>query len=138
MVRMSDILKKAKGIKYEEAKAPQGAEKPAPQPPLPEPRKKNTPTKSKSTVFKEAITRKEKATVSVSSIVMKEGKVASGDESMKLYEEAVTLMEELLANLDPNAIDVKKTAAVVEKIVNQSILNNKRLIMLIFNGQPSC
>ena len=146
MVRMSDILKKAKGIKGEEEAKPAQPQKPAPREDIPEGPKKKAAPPPKPSAFKKAIPIKEKteeeapklSEVSISSIVRKESRAASGDESVKLYEEAVSLMEELLANLNPNTIDPEKIAAVIEKIVNQLNRNHKKLIILTFNEHSTC
>ena len=130
MVRMSDILKKAKGIKKEEREEPQGAEKPASQESPPGPLKQEAPPKPKPAVFQDAIIRKEKASVSVSSIVMKEGRIASDDETVKLDEEALCLAKKTLdEKIDPNSIDIKKIVSVIENIVNQLNSNNKKILI---------
>ena len=144
MVRISDIFKKAKERKDKEKireKSP------------PEPARKNTPPKPvkpepveevvspETKAYEEKKTRvedqkKEKPEISgvrISSLMMKGTKVASGKETLGLYEETISLMREILKeDVDYESVDIKRITAQVEKIIDQLILGNEKMLMLAF------
>ena len=73
--------------------------------------------------------------VRISPLVLKEAKVVSNREDLKLYAETVSFMKEiLLGNGNAQFIDTARITAQTEKIVGQLSLNNGRLFSLAFTG----
>ncbi len=150
MVRMSDILKRAKEKerKAKEEKQRKPLIEPAQQEVSPEPVKPVkegvTPEAKADEVEKPKIEqqpevreqKEEKVEISgvrISPVVMKGTRVASSEETEKLYEETLSLVREILKEkMDYESIDIKRFTAPVEKLVNQLRLGNKRLLMLAY------
>ena len=127
MVRITDILKRAKEGK--EAKESEGK--------ADEKRQKESPPEhsQQEVVSPKADEQtKEKAEISdvrISPIVKKEGKITSIEETMELYEETILLIREILKeNIDYDLIDAKRITAQIEKIVNQLSLGNEEMLRL--------
>lgn len=77
---------------------------------------------------------KEEAEISevrISPVVMKGTKVASSEENLKLYEESVSLVREILKeNINRKPVDTKRIIAQIEKIAEQLSLGNEKLLEL--------
>lgn len=146
MLIMSDILKRAK---EKERKAKEEKERKAEQQErsFPESAQQETPPEPVEEVVSpepeayevrlevEGQT-EEKAEISgirISPIIMKEAKVASGGESLSLYEGTVSLMRGILKeNKNYKSINTKRITTQIKKIVNQLSLNDENLLMLAF------
>jgi HD-GYP domain-containing protein (c-di-GMP phosphodiesterase class II) len=73
--------------------------------------------------------------VRISPLVMKEAKVASNGEDLKLYAETVSFMKEVLQGSGNDwFIDTERLTALTEKMVGQLSLNNGKLYALAFAG----
>ncbi len=69
--------------------------------------------------------------VRISPVVMKGAKIASSEESLRLYEESISLMREILKeDIDCKSIDIKRITAWIEKIVNQLSLGDEKILRL--------
>lgn len=145
MVRMSDILKKAKEkegtAKEERQKKPfiESAQQEAPLrfvKPMKEvmfkadgvekPRIKQRPE-----VREQKGEKAETSEVRISPLVMKGPKAASSKESLELYKTLASLMKEALKkNIDHKSIDVKQIMSQIEKIIEQLSSDDKKLLEL--------
>lgn len=145
MVRMSDILKKAKERKEQkerispESTQPETASQ-APSPQAPKQEIPSPPQAEEKPTFTEE--RKEEASqipeVRISPVVMKETKPASNEETKKLYLETISLMKELMKkNIDYEHIDNKKINTQIERIIDQLRLNNQELLRLALIKNPN-
>jgi HD-GYP domain-containing protein (c-di-GMP phosphodiesterase class II) len=73
--------------------------------------------------------------VRISPLVMKQAKVASNGEDLKLYAETVSFMKEVLQGSgNGRFIDTERLTALTEKMVGQLSLNNGKLYALAFAG----
>lgn len=134
MVRMSDILKKLKE-KKEKEEAPS---QPAPLEPRPFMKGRDEPPETKFPAQPKPEVSHTPLEVKLSPVVMKEVKITSSEENLKLYHETESLISELLKKYinitECKLEDIKKLAAQVEKIINQLILGNDELLMLAFSA----
>lgn len=116
MVKISDILK---GVKEKDEKKPLSV--PAllegtPQPPEDARVEKEEPKLSE---------------LRISSVVKERGRVLNNEESKELYEEAISLAREIQGKALTNGVlEWKSIAAIVERLVEQLILNNGSLLEL--------
>jgi len=126
MIKMSNILKKDKERRFEQEKQAKPLLEPAKQMLSPHPYEvKNSDVE----VLKQE--KAEMSEVRISPMVMKEAKVASNRESLKLYEETESLMREILGeNKNNGFIDAKRITTQTEKIVNQLSLIDEELLSL--------
>lgn len=126
MARMSDILRKAKERKARRegrAVPPEPVkEKVAPEPEAYEEKKPEVERReAKPEIYK----------VRMPSIVRKEARVASSEETMKLYEELVSLMGEVLKeDIDYESIEAERITVQVEKLIDQLSWGNERMLGL--------
>ena len=162
MVRMSDILKRARERKEREQREkekkpflepgqpetasslpppsplPQSPEQkipPAPQPA--EPEEVKAPAGEEPGPVEKKEEQKEERTktseVRISPLIIKKSRLVSDEETEKIYDQALFLMQEILRkNIDYKSIDVKRITAQVEKIVDQLNLGNEELLKLAF------
>ena len=131
MVRMSDILKNL-GDSGEEKEKPR-KKKPFSQPRPEEREKIKAPPKKKEEKGRSPEVR-------ISPVVMKEAGIISSDDTEKLYEETLSLMEKTLKkdNLaDDKAIDMHKITAQTERIVDHLKSGNEELIKLALIKNPT-
>lgn len=139
MVRMSDILKKAKQRKEEKEKVSPEQEIPTPPQASTVSEETKVPSEEKPALTKQ---RKEEASqapeVRISPLVMKETKPASDEETKKLYAETLSLVQEITKeNIDYEHIDNKKINTQIERIIEQLRLNNKELLKLALITDPN-
>ncbi len=144
MVRISDIFKKAKERKdkdriQEKPISKSTHKKPSPQPVKTEIIEKIVSSESndyenkKNQVDEQKDDKSEMSGVSISSLMKKKNKVASGKETLDLYEETISLMREILKeDIDYESIDAKRIITQAEKITEQLILGNENMLMLAF------
>jgi HD-GYP domain-containing protein (c-di-GMP phosphodiesterase class II) len=129
MVRMSDILKKAQEKKSQED-AP--AESPVVQ------QAASEESASQSLPQQAGPAAREDSQIRLSSVIKSDVKPASLEEVGIIYNEAVSLMKELLKeNVDYQSIDVNPIIARVVKIVDQALLDNEKLLLFAFNSYPN-
>lgn len=119
MVRISDILKRAKEKEAREREA----------------REKGRLQSLKKEISPQPEEQKEKEAkapgVRISPVVMKGAKAASDEASLELYEEVVSFLRKILKeNVIYDAVDAKQIAAQIEKIVDQLSLANEKMLML--------
>lgn len=138
MVRMSDALKKEKERGDEQESQANPLPGLAQQELLPEPVEEVVSPEPEAYEVRLEVEgqTEEKAEISgvrISPIIMKEAKVASGGESLSLYEGTVSSMREILKeNKNYESIDTKWITTQIEKIVNQLSLSDENLLMLAF------
>lgn len=113
MISISDILKKTK----------QKEEKSLSKSPDSEEIKPQTPYQEKEQV--------EKSGVRISPVVMKRVEIIEDQDTLKLYNEAISLVGEILReDVNYESVEIKKFIMHVEEIVNQLSLDNNKLIAL--------
>lgn len=136
MVKMSDILKKIKEGKVKEERPLPGPTQPLPETQIPQAPEQKIPIQAKPPIPSGTTPE-----VRISSIVVKEARPASHEETVKLYEETVSMMRVILKEKkdinDCKFIDIKRITEQAEKIVEQLVLENENLLMLSFNGYPT-
>jgi len=146
MVRMSDILKKAKEREKKARDEKSSPIEPAHQEMSPEPVKlaeevmapevethkvEKSEVEQQPEIKEQEKEKAESSEVRISSVVMKGAKIVSNEESLKLYEESVSLMRKILKeNVNYEAIDAEQIKELVEKIINQLDLGNERILRL--------
>lgn len=147
MVRMSDILKRVKERKKEEDKTPPEPVEAAP-PPVPPQKQEITPQAPPSQPPKEVVPppkkepleeRQKPSGVRISHVVMKESRVFTQEETLRLFNEAISFIEELMneRKLDFEHIDIKRAIALVENIVDQLTVDNGFLVELAYSTCPA-
>ena len=128
MVRLSDILKKAR----ERLKKPEPPAQIA-GPCEPQPLKYLTPPP-------EAQKKEEPAQVSevrIAPVIMKEAKVTSEEENLKLYNELETLIKEILHGQQRQIIDRQRIALTIEKLVDQLSLGDEKIFAVCLSKEST-
>lgn len=145
MVRMSDILKRAKERAKEkegeakEQKKERNLSEPVQQQALPEPVKQITPPETEVHEARGAEAKEQKeekaetSEVRISRLVMKGTKAPSNEECLKLYEDTLSLAREVLKeNVDYESIDIERICVQVEKMLEYLSLNDQNLLKLAY------
>jgi len=141
IIRMSDILKKAKEKQKiaKEKKKEEPLPEPVQQERPPEPVKERPAAEIKIDEIKRFETEEqkkeklEKIEFKISPAIMKRTKAASNEENLQLYEETLSLIREILKmEIDYELIDIGRIITQIERIVEQSSLSNKNMSMLAF------
>lgn len=136
MVKISGIFKKIR--EKEKTQTPKAKEVSSiPSAPVPAEHEESNPVKSYFTnivKFKTEKIEEVKPKIPefrISSVIMKETKIVSIEESLKLYDEIICLMGELFKeDIDYNSMETKTITEQVGKMVDQLSLDNKTLLML--------
>lgn len=136
MVRMSDILRKAKErggkSEIEKAAGPPEKKRQKKEAAPPEPLKKEIPPEVKAPETKIQETQEDR--VKIFSAV-REIRTATDAEAAKLYEDTLSLLKSIMQEkIDSNSIDIDKLTQQTEKITNQISLGNEKLLMLSMTG----
>lgn len=136
MIRISDILKRDKQRKDKEKRLHAESSKKEIVLKLPdsmEPKHEFMP-QSRPNETKEMKGTEEKAKISdirISPIVNKGGRMASDEETVKLYEDTISLLREILReDVDYESLDIKRSVSCVEEIIDQLCLGNEKILML--------
>lgn len=152
MIRISDILKKAKEPKHEEENPAQeaplskaiGAQRGAPSPITAEYVSSGNELKREASIHQETVEKfseelkrehgedelPQASDISISSIL---NKPASYEETEKLYQEMFSLAQTAVdESIDYAAVEVSKLVAHIEKVVEQLTLSNEKPLMLAF------
>lgn len=121
MVRLSDILKKARERLRKEEK-PEPVKYP-PAPPEPPEEKKEAPANLSE--------------VRIAPVIKKESKVTSEEENLKLYNELEALVKEILNGQERRIIDRQRICAEIEKLVDQLSLGNEKIFALSLDKEST-
>ncbi len=145
MVRMSDILKKAREKKDKEhARSPEPAEeqpvrprgpfshKPPAETPIEKPRKSSHHEEARP---KEELPEAPRSgQVRISAVVLKDFKSASAEEIKKVYDDMVSMATEIMKKKEAKSVNMKRISGLVEKVIDLLKIDNQVILGLAFDN----